>query len=220
MPRGNLFFNDYHCRRAIVHDFGVICADKAAFYAVACGAVDSVAINFAIAIHHSVFTREELVLGVNVESVRLMPSGAKFTAEVFAIDEKTQLICVIGIVSHTIIEVVVGDACASAERDLPSEVGEKVESVMMMMLRYCQVAVQYHPVNQIGQLTQTATDALRSFSSRDCEAVFIALPLGGSAHKFPKRKSLARANYQAIDVSDRQCEVCRLVLLQLHIDVA
>ena len=93
--------------RAVVHDLSMIGANKLTVETAACGRVDDVPINFAIAINDSVFASEMLVLGMDVEGVGLRICRSEFTAQVFVIHPKPELVGVVRIVSHPIIEVVV-----------------------------------------------------------------------------------------------------------------
>ena len=58
-------------------------ADELAFETLAGGAVDDVAIDLAYELDHTVLSREELVVRMNVEGVWLLLCGPQFAAQVF-----------------------------------------------------------------------------------------------------------------------------------------
>ena len=127
-------------------------SDELAFYAATCGAVYHVPIYQTVAIDDVALTREMLVLGVDVESVGLRLCCTEFTAEVFAIYAEPELIGVGGVVPETVVQIVVGDASACAEGYLTAEIGEEVQPVVMVVLGDGQLAVEHHPMYQVGEL--------------------------------------------------------------------
>ena len=110
-------------------------ADELAVKTLAGCAVDDVAIDLAVAIDHTVLSREKFVLCIDVEGMGLLLSGPQFAAQVFVIRPKSELIGVMGVVAETIVDVVVRDAGTGAERNLATEVRKQVESVVVMVLR-------------------------------------------------------------------------------------
>ena len=116
-------------------------ADELAFETMAGCAVDDVAIDFAVAIDYTVLTREILVLGMDMEGVGLLLRGPQFAAQVFVVRPYSELIGIPGVVTETVVDVVVRDAGASSEGYLATEVWKEVESVVVVMLRDGQFAV-------------------------------------------------------------------------------
>ena len=70
-----------------------------------------------------------------VECVGLLVRGPQFATKIFVICPKAELICISGVVAETVVDVVVRDAGASAERNLAAEVGKEVEAVVVMVLQ-------------------------------------------------------------------------------------
>ena len=64
----------------------MIGADELAFKTLAALAVDDVAIDFTVAIDHTVLPRKVFVLGMYMEGVRLMLYSAQFATQIFVID--------------------------------------------------------------------------------------------------------------------------------------
>ena len=186
--------------RTVVHDLGVVGANELAAETAACGGVDGVPIDLAVAIDHPVFTGEALVLDMDMEDVGLKLCRAELATQVFIIHPKPELVGVFGVVPHPVIEVVVRDAGAGAERNLPAEVGEKVQTVVVMVLRDGQLAVQHHPVDQVRQLAHPASNPLRRLSLRDGKTLFVTLSLSGTADAFPYGEGLARTNQQPVNM--------------------
>ena len=147
-------------RRTIVHDFGMVSADELAFYVTAGYRVEGVSLDLTVSIHIITFTREIFILGMDVEGVRLRGCGAKFPAQVFTIHPKPELIGVGGLILHTVINIVVRYTGSCAKGNLTAKVGKEVKAVMVMVFCNGQFAMQHHPMNQVRQLTQSATDAL------------------------------------------------------------
>ena len=213
-------FSDNHRRRTVVHHPGMVGADELAVETLAGGAVDDVAIDLAVAIDHTVLAREVFVLGMDVEGVGLLLRGPQFAAQVFVVRPEAELIGVRGVVAEAVVDVVVRDAGAGAEGNLAAEVGEEVESVVVMVLGDGQFAVQHEPVDEVRQLAHAAADALRGFALGDGQSLLVALALGGAPDETPDGERLAGTNHQSVDVLHRQSQVRRLVLLQLHVHIA
>ena len=203
-----------------VHHAGVVGADEIAGEGAARGAVDGIAEHLTVAIDNALLAREELVLGMDMEGVGQRFHGTELAIEVFAIHTKAQLVWGIGIVAHAVVDIVVGDAGARAEGDLAPEVGEEVEPVMMVVLNDGEVAVEHHPVDEVRQLAQAATDALRGLALGDGEPLLVALKRCGAANLMPHGEGLARADDESVDMGNSEGEVGGLVLLELHIDIA
>ena len=89
----------------------------------------------------------------------------------------------------------------------------------MMMLGNRQLAMQHHPVYQVRQLAQSATDSLRRSSLRYGQSLFVTFPFGGTPHLSPYRERLTRSDQQSVDMLHCQGEVDRFVFLQLHVDI-
>ena len=75
--------------------------------ALACVAVDGVAIDLTVSIDNPILPREEFAFGMDVESVWQSVGGTQFTAEIFAIHPEAKLVGVLGVVLHPIVDVVV-----------------------------------------------------------------------------------------------------------------
>ena len=95
-----------------------------------------------------------------VEGVWLLVRSPQFATKVFVICPKAELICISGVVAETVVDVVVRDAGASAERNLAAEVGKEVEAVVVMVFRDGQITVQYEPMDEVRQLAHAAANAL------------------------------------------------------------
>ncbi len=193
--------------------------DELAFKPLSGYAVDDITIDLTITIDHTIFTREIFVLGMDMEGMRLLLLGPQFAAQIFIVRPKSELVGVQAIVSEAVVDIVVRDAGAGAEWYLATEVGEEVESVVVMMFRDGQFAVQYEPVDEVRQLTHTAADALRGLALGDGQPLLVALALSSATDEFPDGERLAGANQQPVDVLHRQGQVRSLVLLQLHVDI-
>ncbi len=84
---------------------------------------------------------------MDMEGMGLLLRSPKFTAQVFFVRPKSELIGILGIVAEAVVNIVVRDAGAGAEGYLAAKVGEEVESIVVMVLRDGQFAVQYEPVH-------------------------------------------------------------------------
>ena len=157
---------------------------------------------------------------MNVEGVRQLFDSTEFAAKIFVIDMKPQLIGVGGFILHPVVDVVVGDAGACTEWDLAAMIGKEVKGIVMMMFRDGEVAVEHHPVDEVGELAHAASNALAGLSVRDGESFLISSALGGATDEVPYGEGLSGMNEQSVDVLDCQSEVDRLVFLQLHIHIA
>ncbi len=85
-------------------------------------------------------------------------NGTEFTTKILSVNPKTKLVGVDGLILYSIINVVVGYAGACAKGYLTTEVGKEVEPVVVVMFGDGQFAVQYKPVNEVGELTESAPD--------------------------------------------------------------
>ena len=195
-------------------------ADELSFETLAGYTVDDVAIDLAVTIDHTVLAREMFVLAMNVEGVWLLLCGPQFAAQVFVVRPESELIGVLRVVAEPIVDVVVRDTGAGAEGNLATEVGEEIQSVVVMMLRDGQLAVQYKPMDEVRQLAHAATDTLRGLTLGDGQSLLVAFPLGRASNESPDGERLARTNQQPVDVLHRQSQVRSLVLLQQHVHVA
>ena len=110
-------------------------ADELAFKTLSGCAVDDVAIDLAIAIDHTVLPREIFVLTMNVEGMGLLLCGPQFAAQEFVVRPKAQLIGISGVVTETVVDIVVRDAGAGAEGNLSAKIGKEIEAVVVMVLR-------------------------------------------------------------------------------------
>ena len=96
--------------------------------------IDDVAVDLAISIDVFAFAREELILDMDVEGVRLMVFSPEFSTKVLIIDRKPELIGVVSVVSDAIVDIVVRDAGACTEGYLSSIVGKEIQRIVMMVL--------------------------------------------------------------------------------------
>ena len=74
-------------------------------------------------------------------------------------------------------------------------------------------------MDEVRQLAQTASDALRGLALGDGQTLFVALPSGGAPHLFPHGEGLAGTDEQTVDVLHGQSQIGGFVLLQLHVDI-
>lgn len=100
-------------------------------------------------------------------------------------------------VLKAVIQIVVGNGRADPERDLPSAVGEQINPIMMVVLHDTQRGMEHQPVQQVGELAQSAADALRRLPTLDHEPFAVALPRRGRSHEPPERKDFARPDEHA-----------------------
>ena len=184
------------------------------------GAVDGIAEHLTVAIDDALLAREELVLGMDMIGVRQRRSGTKFAIEVLALNTKAQLVSPVGIVAHTIVDIVVRDAGACTEGYLTTEIGEEIEPVVVVMFNDGEIAMEHHPVDEVRELAQAAPNALRGLSLGNGESLFIAFLGCGAPNLTPHGEGLTRADDESVDMLDSQGEVGGLVFLQLHIDIA
>ena len=98
-------------------------ADELAVEAATRGGIEDVPIDLAVAINDPVFTGKAFILDMDMKSVGLGFCRAELATQIFVIHPKPELIGVVRIIPHPVIEVVVRDAGAGAERNLPAEVG-------------------------------------------------------------------------------------------------
>ena len=126
--------------------------DKPAFEDLASRAVDGVSIHFAVPEDVVAFTREVFVLCMDVESVGLELGSPQFAAKILTIHPKPELIGILGLVLHAVVDIVVRDAGARAERNLAAKVREEIYTVVVMVLGNRQFAMEHHPVYQVRQL--------------------------------------------------------------------
>ena len=110
-------------------------------------------------------------------------------------DEK--LVRLLRVVAEAIVEVVIEDGRARAERHLTAEVRKEVKLVVVVLLRDGQGRVEHHPMDQVAELAHPTADGFAGL-----------------------RKRLARAYENAVDLRRGQREVDGLVVLQNRIDPA
>ena len=123
-------------------------------------AVGLVADDGAAAVDAVGFTDEVLAVDVDVEGIGLGTEGPQLATQVLAVDIGDELIGVVGVVAHPVVEVVVGDAGACAEGYLAVVVGEEVDAVVVVVLDDGELGVEHHPVDEVGELAEPAADAL------------------------------------------------------------
>lgn len=185
-----------------------------------CCTIDGVAIDLSVAIDVVALAGEMFVFGMYMVGVGLRGDGAELTTEIGIVNPQTKLIGVVGGVSHTIVDVVVGDARTCAEGYLTTVVGKEVDGVVMAVLDDGELTVKYHPMDKVGELTETASYSFRGLAVGNGEAYLEASSGTGPTDELPNGEGLARMNENTIDMGYCQCEVGGFVFLQLHIDNA
>ena len=123
-------------------------------------------------------------------------------------------------VLKAVIQIVVGNGRADPERDLPSAVGEQINPLMMVVLHDTQRGMEHQPVQQVGELAQSAADALRRLPTLDHEPFAVALPRRGRSHEPPERKDFARPDEHARHFRRGKPQINGLVFLEPHVHVA
>lgn len=93
------------------------------FDIIAGGAVDGSLVNFGVAVDRAVFFAEELVLDFDAVFEVLVLGGTQFTVEVFVIGVGDELVGLIGGVAEPVVEVVVNNRGAGAERNFGPKSG-------------------------------------------------------------------------------------------------
>ena len=78
-------FSDCCGRGKVVHDLGMVSTDELALKMLACYSVYDVTIDLTVSINDTSLTREVLVFGMNMESVRLKFRGTEFATQIFVI---------------------------------------------------------------------------------------------------------------------------------------
>ena len=107
-----------------------------------------------------------------------------------------------------------------SRRDLPSAVGEQINPIMMVVLHDTQRGMEHQPVQQVGELAQSAADALRRLPTLDHEPFAVALPRRGRSHEPPERKDFARPDEHARHFRRGKPQIDGLVFLEPHVHVA
>lgn len=113
------------------------------------------------AVYTVALTDETVLLRLYIVLVLLRSVRTKLSHKALAVGMYKQLIGQIGVIAHTIVEIVVHNGRTCSERHLSAEIGEQIVSVVMVMLRYSQLGMQHHPVYEVGKLAQTAAYTLR-----------------------------------------------------------
>ena len=119
-------FLDDGCLGKVVHDLGVVGADKMAIKMLACHPVYDIAIDLAVSVYDTTLAREVFVFGMNMKSVRLMFLGTEFATQIFVVSTQSELIGVGRLVLNAIVDVVVRDAGACTKGNLTAKVREEV----------------------------------------------------------------------------------------------
>ena len=98
---------DIHLWGTFIHHSGMVCTNELAFKAFPCGTIDGVAINFSVAIDHSILTREVFTFRMDMKGVGQRFDSTEFTTKVFFINIETKLVGVVSIVHDSIVDVVI-----------------------------------------------------------------------------------------------------------------
>ncbi len=120
--------------------------------------------NLTAAVDGSFFTDETLVFGLYMIFKRLWFIRAEFSVQIFTVAFYQKLVCSVCIIAHPIIHIVIHYGGTGTEWYLPPEIWEKIESVVMMVLRYGKLGMQHQPVYQIGKLAHPPSDSGRNLS--------------------------------------------------------
>ena len=79
---------------------------------------------------------------------------------------------------------------------------------------------EHQPVQQVGELAQSAADALRRLPTLDHEPFAVALPRRGRSHEPPERKDFVRPDEHARHFRRGKPQIDGLVFLEPHVHVA
>lgn len=161
-----------------------------------------------------------LILGMNMIGIWLGLLRTKLTTQIFVIGIYKKLIGVPGIVAKTIIEIIIYDAGACAERYLTLKVGKEVETVMVVMLHYGERSVENHPVYEICKLTQTSPKTMGGSAVGYCETFTKTMLLVIRSNEAPERKRLTGTYHNAIHTWSCKRQIHSFVLLQPHLGIA
>ncbi len=134
-------------------------ADKLFFKVISCDTVYLIAVDFAVAVNYAVFTGKEYVFSGYMVFIALTAVGSQLAAEVFIRSVDKKLVGPVSVISEAVVKVVIQNGSACAEGNLSLKIGEKVNAVVVMMLDYFHIGVQYHPVDKICHLAHSAADA-------------------------------------------------------------
>ena len=148
--------------------------------------VDDLSADYTIAVDGIAFACEMLVFNEDVERVRLFLGSSQFATQVGVGHVDKQLVSVLRIVCDTIVAIIVDDAGACAERNLPVEVGEEVESVVMVMLCDGEFRMKHHPMDEVRELAHASTDAARRLAVGDSQPFSKSTTFGVASHKSPE----------------------------------
>ena len=179
-----------------------------------------IAVYVSVAVYYVVLAGEVNILRLDMELVRLPFVSPELAAEVFVRGVNNELIGDIGIVSETVIEIIVHYGSTCAEGYGTVKIGEKVYLVMMMMLCDGKLGMEYHPVDKVRHLAHTAAETGGGVVGEYGKTFAVALFLCEASDKIPEREGLSRADKYAVYLRSGKGKVYSLVLLKLHIHVA
>ena len=131
----------------------------------------------------------------------------------FPLHAQPELEGLVGVVAESVVDVVVADRGACAERDPRPLVGGQGVGVVVE-LGHGQRAVKDQQVQRIAQVAQTAAGSGNQLAVLDHASVQIALGLRGPADGPPEGEGLARTDQQTVQPLACQSDVDGLVLLQ------
>ena len=94
------------------------------------------------------------VLFANMEFDVLRALGAKFTAKVFVSCTDEELVRLVGVIPHPVVQVVIDDRGSRTERYLAVEIREQVKISVVVVFNDRQLAVQDHPMQEVRELAQ------------------------------------------------------------------
>ena len=204
----------------IIHHLCVIRLDEAGFKKFSRAFFNAFPPDLAATEINAVLFDKMLIAALNVVFHIQRFFGAQFRVQIPFIRGNDQLKGLGGSVLESVVQIIVADAGPHAERDLPSEVREKVDSVMMMIFDDLKRCVQDDPVDEIAQLTQSAPDSPVGPAVTNHETFAVAFSGGSLPNQMPQGKNFTGADQNAGYLRRGKRQVDRLVFLKRHIHIA
>lgn len=187
---------------------------------VARGLVHLGTVNLAAAVDDAVLTDKMLVFRRDVVLDRERRLRAQLAAQVSIRRMDEELKGLRRVVAEAVVEVVVEDRRAGAERHLTAKVGEQVELVVVVLLGDGQRRVEHHPVDEVAELAHPAADSFVGLRIGVDETCAVAACGAGRPDETPERKRFARTDEDAVDLRCGERKVDGFVVLQHRIDLA
>lgn len=142
-----------------------------------------------------------------------------FAAEMRIGKENVQLIGIGRIVPQPQVTIRVDTGCAAAERLHTVCVRKNIKAVPVA-LGNRERRVERHPVNQIGELAQSAADSRMESPTEKHQPRKVSFSRGGLADEPPKGEGFARSYENTVQLCSGKAEIGNLVDLKLHIHIA